>query len=119
MPAPPATTTTQGQAREQTMSASAHLFTPNHRTPCDQGHRCEHAAVLHEGRWWITFGHCAFNSGPNNRNGYATRTAALRDVGRHWVPAFRAKIEADHAELMAPGGLTGFDSCLSLPGWAK
>lgn len=37
----------------------------------------EPVAQATTGRWYITIGHAGFNSTANNRNGYATRAAAV------------------------------------------
>lgn len=35
------------------------------------------------GRWFITMGHCGFNSPANNRSGYATQAAAVAASKRY------------------------------------
>lgn len=46
---------------------------------------CEHAvAQLPEtGNWFITFGHCGFNSKANNRCGYASKAKAMAAMKRY------------------------------------
>lgn len=43
---------------------------------------CAHATAQHPttGRWFITMGHCQFNSRANNGRGYASQAAALRAI---------------------------------------
>jgi hypothetical protein len=75
-------------------TTSHHLFPTNHSAACNAGHRCTQAVVEHNGRWWITFGHCGFNGALNNGRGYATEAAARKGILRHQRPAFTAQIEA-------------------------
>lgn len=73
------------------MSAPA-LFPAGHASLCDSGHRCPRAVVEHEGRYYVTFGHCGFTA--NNGRGYATADAARGAIQRHQRPTFTARIEA-------------------------
>jgi len=47
---------------------------------------CEHAvAQLPEtGNWYITFGHCGFNSKLNNTYGYSSKEKAIASM-RHYI----------------------------------
>ncbi len=69
------------------------LFVAGHSPTCDKGHRCPEAVVKVGARWFITFGHCAFNSGANNRQGYATPEGARTAIRMHQREEFTARIE--------------------------
>lgn len=74
--------------------SSAHLFPANHPVMCDHGHTCDQAVVYHDGAWWITSGHCAFNSPRNNARGYRSEFDARRAILKAERPAFRERIAA-------------------------
>lgn len=74
---------------------SPNLFPAGHPALCDDGHRCSEAVVsVPLGRWYITFGHCGFNSQANNASGYGSRARAVAAIRAHQRTAFTAKIEA-------------------------
>lgn len=65
------------------MSHGPDLFPANHSPICPKGHECPSAVTAHEGRFYITFGHAAFNSAANNGAGYATEAHARAAIRRH------------------------------------
>lgn len=76
-----------------TLLMTSPLIIPGHSPACDRGHRCPEAVVKVGARWFITFGHCGFNAGPNNRKGYATPEGARTAILKHQRPEFTAKAE--------------------------
>lgn len=55
-----------------------HLITPCAKGSGCRGLNCPHVAAQDPqgGRWFITMGHCNFNSRANNGSGYETRAKA-------------------------------------------
>ena len=56
------------------------LSSPCSSTVCRDA-ECAHATTqAPSGRWFITMGHCQFNSAANNGKGYASEAAARRAI---------------------------------------
>lgn len=77
---------------------STFLFPANHPALCAQGHVCKQAVAQEPltGRWFVTFGHCGFNSPTNNGRGFATRERAIASVRRYQRPSFTTRVETVH-----------------------
>lgn len=74
------------------MLPSALLFPAGHSPLCSEGSSCREAVVAHNGKFFVTFGHCGFNSPTNNGSGYASEArarAAIRMYGSRRKEAVR------------------------------
>jgi hypothetical protein len=70
-------------------SIPEHLFSMcAERMECRDAECPDIAEMAPTGRFYITMGHCGFNSPANNRNGYATLTAA-RNASQKYAGARR------------------------------
>ncbi len=58
------------------------LFPANHSHRCEVGSTCPEAVVAMAGGFFITAGHCNFNSRANNGCGYKTEKAARAAISK-------------------------------------
>ena len=63
---------------------------------------CSSRVIAQGDRWFITIGHCGFNSTANNRHGYSTKRAATIDSLRH---QFLGKPKATYTAALAKAGV--------------
>jgi hypothetical protein len=78
------------QQIERNPAVPEHLFSPCIGKPICYDRECAQMVKrnLDTGRWFITMGHCGFNSRINNCNGYETKNRARAAVKRYggWRP---------------------------------
>jgi len=58
---------------------------PCYKTGVCRNANCKHAVgkLPETGRWFITFGHCGFNSKLNNTYGYASKASAMAAMRKY------------------------------------